>query len=107
LFVRQNKANLENFSIGLDYLGNFGEVHLIRFNGAHKRVEDPIDNHFYTFHVHYETGDEGSMNKLRRTKHTEEYADFSSALVYAFQRLHIVNASEYFPGIDQLTIELE
>lgn len=107
LFVRQNKANPENFSIGLDYLGNFGEVHLIRFNGAHKRVEDPIDSHFYTFHVHYEAGEEGSMNKLKRIEQTDDYADISSALVYAFERLHIVNAGEYFPGIDQLTIDLE
>lgn len=107
MYLRQHKTFPENFSIGLDFTGTLGETHLIRFNGAHKRIDDPIDDHFYTFHIHIETGEKDSMNKLRSIENTTEYSDFSSALSYAFDRLHIINASEYFPEVWQMTLALE
>ncbi len=107
LFIRQNKTFPENFSIGLDYYGSQGEVHLIRFNGAHKRIEDMIDNPHFTYHVHIERGDDESMNKIQDIEKTDEYSDLPSALNYALTRLKIINYLEYFSETEQLTLELE
>lgn len=107
MFIRQNKTYPENFSIGLEYYGPQGTVKLIRFNGAHKRIEDKIDDHHYNYHIHIETGEEDSLNALQTIENTNEYSDLVSAIKYSMDRLCITNYSGYFPDIDQLVIDLE
>jgi len=107
VFIRQNKEFPENFSIGCCFLGTHGEVAVIRFNGAHKRIVDDIDNHHCQAHIHVEQGFEDSMNSLDNAEVTLEYDDLCSAIRYAMNRLNILNYQSYFPNVDQMQIDLE
>lgn len=104
IFVRQHAEFKHNFSIGLNFNGNQGEVRLIRFNGAHKRVMEEIDvPHFYC-HIHRENDLENSLNTLNDSAVTDMYESFEEALHYAFRAVNVTNYMEYFKNIDQIEI---
>lgn len=63
--------------------------------------------HYYTYHIHIETGENDSMNLLNNIEVTDEYSDCTSALQYALSRLQVRNDWEFFPEIEQLTLSLE
>jgi len=107
VYIRQNVNHIHNFSIGLDYIGKSGRVQLIRFNGAHKTVNDAIDNHHYNFHIHREIEEYEGFNKLAHAENTTEYNDFESAVSFAMNKINVQNYSSFFPEIDQITLNWE
>lgn len=104
LFIRQHAEFKHNFSIGLVFKGKMGEVKLIRFNGAHKRVMEEIDVPHYYCHIHREKDVESTLNTLRESEVTDKYSSFEDALSYALETLNVSNSREYFSSIEQLEI---
>lgn len=107
LFIRQNREFPENFSVGLCFTGTQGEVDLIRFNGAHKRIVDDVSNHHCQYHIHVERATEDSLNTLAEAEVTTEYDDLWSAIRYAMNRLNVSNYQSYFPNLEQMLIDME
>lgn len=106
MFIRKHIEFPENFSIGLDYKSQIGDIKLIRFNGPHKTVDDDIDNHHFNYHIHKhdpEFLDKGII-QLSNPDNTSEYHNFEEALKFAFQECHVENHQDWFPGIDQLEL---
>jgi hypothetical protein len=104
LFIRQHAEYRHNFSIGLVFKGRMGEVKLIRFNGAHKRVMEEIDVPHYYCHIHREKDVENNLNTLSESEITDKYSSFEDALCYALEYLNVTNYKEYFSSIEQLEI---
>ena len=106
VFLRKHIDYLENFSIGLVYLPvDRASIHLIRFNGNHgETVENVLMPHAHRdFHIHKITPEliEEEINDPKKVSITEKYASYEQAFRYFCKYTNIVNASKYFPEIDQ------
>lgn len=89
IFLRQNSAFQENFSIGMVYKYEDIEVHLIRCNGPHG------PNRCFTHHSqpHIHIADAEAINNGQKAEQiieeTSEYSSFDSALSYFLKRINL------------------
>ena len=108
VFIRQNLAFIENFSIGLRYhtnQPNSGAITLIRYNGPHGEVAKAPDGHYNKSHIHRITAEEIAAGFTQpQEKHreiTERYAVLAQAIGVFFRDIAAGNYAQYFPELRQ------
>jgi hypothetical protein len=111
VFMRQNLAFPENFSIGLVYLCDDGsEVTLLRCNGPHGPVvDDPLatgPNSHVCFHIHQAQAAiiEAGLRPEAGAVATTKYGTFEDALAYFVRRCGIEEAEQYFFSLRNPTL---
>jgi hypothetical protein len=84
VFIRQHNQFRENFSIGLIYHSEEGNINLFRCNGNHGEIVVDIlnPNPHYGYHTHKITAEllENNVNEPKKVETTTEYASFEQAL---------------------------
>lgn len=111
VFMRQNVAFPENFSIGLVQLCDDGsELVLLRCNGPHGPVADnPLSGEqkpHVDFHIHQarESNIAHDLSPEAGATATTEYGTFDDALAYFVRRCKIEEAEKYFPALRNPTL---
>jgi len=112
VFIRINEDFPENFSIGLSYSprDERGTICLLRCNGPHGDFLGTLalpDSHF-RYHVHWAEADniEAGLRAERGGKLAEGYASFREALDFFLRETNVINATEYFPELNQPMLPL-
>ncbi len=87
VFVRQNIRFAGNFSIGLRYQanrGNLATITLVRYNGPHGETSRSPDGHYALPHIHYITEEEIARGHMQPQENHREltyrYSSFTEAL---------------------------
>ena len=108
VFIRQNLAYIENFSIGLRYranLPNAETITLVRYNGPHGEAAKAADGHYNKSHIHRITAEEIAAGFTQpQEKHreiTERYAVLAQAIGVFFRDIAAGNYAQYFPELRQ------
>ena len=111
VFIRQNLAFIENFSIGLRYRANWSNaetITLVRYNGPHGEVAKAPDGHYNKSHIHRITAEEIAAGFTQpQEKHreiTERYAVLAQAIWVFFGDISAGNYAQYFPELRQGSI---
>ena len=111
VFIRQNTIFEENFSFGLRYLTEdrvLGCITLTRYNGPHGDKSMHKDGHYNKPHIHTITANEiqsGSVQPQEKHRQiTDKYDNFNKAQLVFFRDMGIINYSNYFSDVEQLTI---
>ena len=104
VFIRQNLRFSGNFSIGLRYAlneGNLATITLVRYNGPHGENSRTSYGHYAKPHIHYLTEDElkaGHTQPQESSRElTDQYTTFEEALRAFFSATSTLNYGEYFP----------
>ena len=111
VFIRQNIEFVENFSFGLCYLTEdktLGRIILVRYNGPHGEKSKHEDGHYNKPHIHTITADEiesGSVQPQEKHRQiTDKYNTFNEAQVAFFKDMRIINYSNHFSDVEQLSM---
>jgi len=113
MYIRQNVAFEENFSVGLVYSSNDGrgEVTLLRCNGKHGAFNSQYDPDNWHTHNHIHKASESDIDAgFRPEKHatsTTEFASLEEAVQYFVKvvNLDAKDAAKHFPSDKQGTLE--
>lgn len=112
VFIRINEDFPENFSIGLNYSpqDERGTICLLRCNGPHGNFLGSLAfpaSHF-SCHVHRAKADniEAGLRAERGGKLVEGYASYRDALAFFLRETNVINATEYFPELNQPMLAL-
>lgn len=107
-FVRQHLRFTSNFSIGLRYAvnqGNLTTITLVRYNGAHGETSRTSDGHYTQPHIHYIAEDEVANGHSQPQENWRELTDlyhtFEDALRVFFIDTSTSNYADYFPELLQ------
>ena len=110
IFIRQNQAFIENFSIGLrcEIPSLKSAVTLIRYNGPHGPIKSSASDHHSYPHIHRITQKEvqsGSFNpRSQDIELTNKYNTFEEGLRAFLIDMNVTNRQEYFPELEQRSL---
>jgi hypothetical protein len=109
MFIRQNLAFAENFSVGLDLLADGGRrITLVRMNGRHGEYMfgDPMNPH-YGPHIHIADPNAVAqgIREERRISATDEFTTLGEAIAFFVIKCGVVNAGEHIKDFHQMSLE--
>jgi hypothetical protein len=113
MYIRQNVAFEENFSVGLVYSSNDGrgDITLLRCNGKHGAFNAQYDPNNWHTHNHIHKASESDLDAgFRPEKHatlTTAFASLEEAVQYFLKtvNLNAKDAAKHFPDEKQGTLE--
>ena len=110
VFIRQSKAHIEIFSVGLRYKTGdktLGDLTFVRYNGPHgARAKDiSVDGHYSMPHIHLLTAEllaSGVKEPCVQQRIPVRFSIFDEAVQAFSEDCGITNWREYFPAQLQL-----